>query len=182
MRAAADSSPSPPPPPVIVVIDFVEPAAFRLRAPRVINQSIVRGAAAGPPQICVVWPSPPPREVSLAAAGCLTSCISTSPDGGAFQPLGWRCVDVSLCGCCWIYLGTILRCVGGEESKVLRLTSQGDSIKSQLTLGRLIPRRRRGQLRRVRARRCVVATDALEGLELDLGDAFFRDVLPLEIR
>ena len=102
LRAAADSSPSPPPP-VIVVIDFVEPAAFRLRAPRVINQSMVRGAAAGPPQICVVWPSPPPREVSLAAAGCLTSCISTSPDGGAFQPLGWRCVDVSLCGCCWIY-------------------------------------------------------------------------------
>ena len=84
----------------VVVIDFVEPAAFRLRAPRVINQSMVRGAAAGPPQICVVWPSPPPREVSLAAAGCLTSCISTSPDGGAFQPLGWRCVDVSLCGCC----------------------------------------------------------------------------------
>ena len=111
----------------VVVIDFVEPAAFRLRAPRVINQSMVRGAAAGPPQICVVWPSPPPREVSLAAAGCLTSCISTSPDGGAFQPLGWRCVDVSLCGCCWIYLGTILRCVGGEESQVLRLTTQGDS-------------------------------------------------------
>ena len=40
---------------------------------------------------------------------------------------GWRCVDVSLCGCCWIYLGTILRCVGGEESQVLRLTIQGDS-------------------------------------------------------
>ena len=111
----------------VVVIDFVEPAAFRLRAPSVINQSMVRGAAAGPPQICVVWPSPPPREVSLAAAGCLTSCISTSPDGGAFQPLGWRCLDVSLCGYCWIYPGTILRCVGVEESKVLRLTTQGDS-------------------------------------------------------
>ena len=54
-------------------------------------------------------------------------------------------------------------------------------IKSQLTLGRLVPRRRRGQLRGGRARRCVLATDALEGLELDLGDAFFGDVLPLNV-
>ena len=27
----------------------------------------------------------------------------------------------------------------------------------------------------------MLATDALEGLELDLGDAFFRDVLPLDV-
>ena len=54
-------------------------------------------------------------------------------------------------------------------------------IKSQLTLGRLVPRRRRVQRRGVRARRCVLATDALEGLELDLGDAFFGDVLPLNV-
>ena len=81
----------------------------------------------------------------------------------------------------YIYPSTTLRCVGGEESKALRLTFQGDLIKSQLTLSRLIPRRRRRQLRRVRARRCVVATDALEGLELELGDAVFRDVLPLDV-
>ena len=41
----------------------------------------------------------PPRSVSLAAVGCLTSCISTSPDGGAFQPSRrWRVVDVSMDG------------------------------------------------------------------------------------
>ena len=27
----------------------------------------------------------------------------------------------------------------------------------------------------------MLATDALEGLELDLGDAFFGDVLPLDV-
>ena len=42
----------------------------------------------------------PPSSVSLAAVGCLTSCISTSPDGGAFRPSGrWRVVDVSTYGC-----------------------------------------------------------------------------------
>ena len=41
----------------------------------------------------------PLRSVSLAALGCLTSCISTSPDGGAFQPSRrWRVVDVGMYG------------------------------------------------------------------------------------